>query len=323
MGLARVEPDDTIANNTGKMMNRRTATATQITWIGFFANLALAALKLVAGILGRSSAMIADAAHSLSDTGTDVVVLIGFRFADKPSDSNHAYGHGKYETVAAAVIGASLLFVGGGIFWNAATTIWANLKGEPLGAPRLVALVAAIVSIGVKEVLYQVTKRVGERIHSQAVIANAWHHRSDTLSSIGTTLGIGGAILLGEPWRLLDPLAAIVVSFFIVKVALRISYQSIGELTEESLDDEVEAEIIRIAASVPGVMEPHDLRTRRIGSDIAVDLHVCVDADMRVSEAHALASQVEEGLRNRFGQSTFISIHVEPLSERDSDRPQG
>lgn len=301
-------------------MNRRTAAATQITWIGFFANLVLTALKLVAGVVGHSGAMIADAAHSLSDIGTDIVVLAGFQFADKPADQNHDYGHGKYETLAAAVIGGSLLLVGGGIFWNAATTIWSNLRGEPLRAPGMIALAAAIVSIAIKELLYRYTASVGKRINSYAVIANAWHHRSDALSSVGAMLGIGGAILLGEQWRLLDPLAAIVVSLFIIRVAIRISSRSIGELTEESLDETVEAEIIRIASGVDGVTEPHNLRTRRIGGDIAVDLHICVDADMRVSEAHALASQVEADLCKRFGQSTFISIHVEPLSERDPER---
>lgn len=302
------------------IMNSRTVSAVRITWIGLFSNLGLTALKLVAGVVGHSGAMIADAAHSLSDTGTDIVVLAGFQFADKPADQNHHYGHGKYETLAAAVIGGSLLLVGGGIFWNGATTVWGNFGGVPLEAPGVIALAAALVSIAIKELLYRYTASVGKRIDSHAVIANAWHHRSDALSSVGAMLGIGGAIFLGERWRLLDPLAAIVVSLFIIRVAIRISSRSIGELTEGSLDESVEAEIIRIASGVDGVTDPHNLRTRRIGSDIAVDLHICVNADMRVSEAHALASQVEEGVRNRFGQSTFISIHVEPLPESDPER---
>ncbi len=294
-------------------MSDRTRAATRVTWIGFAVNLGLAGLKLAAGVVGQSGAMIADAAHSVSDLGTDILAIAGSRIAAAPADENHDYGHGKYETVTAAVIGGVLLFVGGGIFWNGASTIWANLRGEPLESPGAVALAAAVVSIAVKELLYQYTIHVGQRIESKAVIANAWHHRSDALSSVGAMLGIGGAMLLGEPWRLLDPAAAVLVSLLIVKVGLQISSQSIGELTEESLNDALEAEILQIASSVPGVEEPHKLRTRRIGGDIAVDLHIRVDADMRVSDAHILASQVEERLRARFGQSTFVSIHVEPL----------
>lgn len=293
--------------------NKRTASASRATWVGFSVNLILTAGKLAAGIVGHSGAMVADAMHSLSDFATDVVVLVSFRMVGQPADKGHDYGHGKYETLATAIIGVALLLVGAGIFWGGASKIWLGVfQGRRMVAPGYVALVAAAVSVAVKECLYRYTVKVGKRIDSQAVIANAWHHRSDAFSSVGTLLGIGGAILLGEKWHVLDPLAAIVVSFFIVKVALEISSGSVKELVEESLDDESEAEIIAMASGIPGVADPHELRTRRIGHDVAVDLHVRVGADLPVREAHALASEVETRIRARFGQSTIVSVHVEP-----------
>lgn len=294
--------------------NERTASANRVTWVGFFVNLALTAAKLAAGIVGHSGAMIADAVHSLSDFATDIVVLASFRVVGKPADKGHDYGHGKYETLATAIIGVALLLVGAGIFWGGAAKIWnAVVKGQGMAAPGYIALAAAVVSIVAKEWLYRYTVIVGKRIDSQAVIANAWHHRSDAFSSIGTMLGIGGAILLGEKWHVLDPLAAVVVSFFIIKVAIEISSGSVRELLEESLDDASEAEIIGIAAGIPGVVDPHKLRTRRIGHDVAVDLHVRVAPDLRVAAAHALATEVEERIQARFGPTTIVSVHVEPL----------
>lgn len=294
-------------------MTTRTSSANRITWIGFLVNLALTVLKLAAGILGHSGAMIADAVHSLSDFATDIVVLVSFRLVGKPVDKSHDYGHGKFETLATALIGASLLLVGVGIFWGGAVKIWASIHGAFIPSPGYIALAGAAISIVAKEALYRYTAAVGRRIGSPAVIANAWHHRSDAFSSIGAFLGIGGAIVLGAPWHILDPLAAIAVSGFIVKVALEIASGSIRELTEESLDESVKAEIMEIASATPGAVDPHNLRTRRIGSDIAVDLHVRVDAELNVAEAHMIASRIEESLRARFGQTAFVSIHVEPL----------
>lgn len=296
-------------------MNERMSSASHVTWVGFVANLGLTALKLVAGIIGRSGAMVADAVHSLSDVATDIIVLVSFRYASKPVDKDHDYGHGKYETVATAFIGGALLLVALGIFWEGAQKIWASIQGEPMEGPGIIALAAAVVSVVVKEVLYHYTVRVGKRVSSQAVIANAWHHRSDVFSSLGVLLGIGGAIVLGERWHVLDPIAAVIVSIFIAKVAIEILSGSIKELTDESLDEQTETEIIELASSVEGVAHPHSLRTRRIGSDIAVDLHICVDDDMHVSDAHSLATKIEDRIRARFGESSFISIHVEPHRE--------
>ncbi len=190
------------------------------------------------------------------------------RISNKPQDKDHDYGHGKYETLATAIIGILLLLVGFGILWNGAFSIWAFMKGEQLEAPGMVALIAALISILLKEILYQYTVIKGKNLNSQAVVANAWHHRSDAFSSIGTAIGIGGAILLGEHWRVLDPIAAVIVSFFIMKVAIQLLIPCVDELLEKSLPDEVEKDIEQALLSFPGVSEPHHLRTRRIGSYI-------------------------------------------------------
>lgn len=293
--------------------DERARKANRVTWVGFLTNLVLVGFKLSAGLAGHSAAMVADAVHSLSDFVTDIVVLATFRIIRKPIDKDHDYGHGKFETLATAVIGGALLLVGAGIFWNGAREIWGSLAGTvQLGRPGTIALAAAVVSIVSKEWLYRYTARVGRKINSQAVMANAWHHRSDAFSSVGTMIGIGGAILLGDRWRILDPIAAVVVSFFIVKVAISISAGSFKELMEASLDEKVEQEIIAVARAIEGVIEPHDLRTRRIGNVIAVDLHVSVPETLSVVEGHNIASRVESEIRKKYGQDTFVSVHIEP-----------
>lgn len=284
----------------------------KITILGSVVNFLLLVFKFFAGIAGHSAAMLADAVHSLSDFITDIIVIVFVRISNKPQDKGHDYGHGKYETLATAIIGLLLLCVGLGIFWNGAATIYGFLHGEPLEAPRMLALVAALVSLVFKEALYRYTVIVGRKLNSQAVIANAWHHRSDALSSIGTAVGIGGAILLGPRWRVLDPLAAVVVSFFIMKVAISLLIPCINELLEKSLPDDVEKEIEQTALSFPGVSEPHHLRTRRIGSYYAIELHVRMDGRISLEEAHRTATAIENKLREMFGEGTHVGIHVEP-----------
>lgn len=284
----------------------------KVTIIGSIVNFLLLVFKFVAGIVGHSAAMLADAVHSLSDFVTDIIVLVFVRISNKPQDKGHDYGHGKYETLATAMIGLFLLAVGLGILWNGASSIYAFIKGEQLGEPGMVALVAALVSIVSKEILYQYTVIKGKKLNSQAVIANAWHHRSDALSSIGTAIGIGGAILLGEHWRVLDPIAAVIVSFFIMKVAIQLLIPCVEELLEKSLPDEVEKEIEQALLSFPGVSEPHHLRTRRIGSYCAIEVHVRMDGRITLEEAHAATTTIEHKLRDMFGRGTLINIHVEP-----------
>lgn len=284
----------------------------KVTIVGSIVNFVLLAFKFVAGILGHSAAMLADAVHSLSDFVTDVIVLVFVRISNKPQDKDHDYGHGKYETLATAIIGILLLLVGFGILWNGAFSIWAFMKREQLEAPGMVALIAALISILLKEILYQYTVIKGKNLNSQAVVANAWHHRSDAFSSIGTAIGIGGAILLGEHWRVLDPIAAVIVSFFIMKVAIQLLIPCVDELLEKSLPDEVEKDIEQALLSFPGVSEPHHLRTRRIGSYCAIEVHVRMDGGITLEEAHTTATAIEHKLKTMLGEGTLINIHVEP-----------
>lgn len=285
----------------------------RVTLAGSVVNLLLLLFKFVAGIVGHSAAMVADAVHSLSDFATDMVVILFVHISSKPEDAGHDYGHGKYETLATAIIGLALLCVGIGILWNGLTAVWHFWQGDALQRPGGVALAAAVVSVLSKEAVYRYTVRAGKRCRSQAVIANAWHHRSDALSSIGTAIGIGGAFLLGERWCVLDPLAAIVVSIFIIRVAIQLLVPCINELLEKSLPPEIEEEIEQTILSFPGVCSPHHLRTRRIGNHFAMEVHVRMDGHLSLEEAHRKATEIEIELRRRFGNDTHIGIHVEPI----------
>ena len=285
----------------------------RVTLVGSVVNLLLLVFKFVAGIFGHSAAMLADAVHSLSDFVTDIIVIVFVRISSKPEDEGHDYGHGKYETLATAIIGLILLFVGFGILWNGATSIWDFWQGGELKEPGMLALWAALASILFKELLYQYTVLKGRRLNSQAVVANAWHHRSDALSSIGTAVGIGGAILLGEQWLVLDPLAAVVVSLFIMKVAIQLLVPCVEELLEKSLPAEVEEKIKQEILAFPGVTSPHHLRTRRIGSSYAIEVHIRMDGQITLEEAHHTATAIENRLKSEFGSRTYINIHVEPV----------
>lgn len=287
----------------------------RVTLMGSVVNVILLVFKFIAGILGGSAAMIADAVHSLSDFLTDIVVIAFVRISSKPEDEDHDYGHGKYETLATSIIGLALLMVGLYIFYNGARQIWDVMHGAEIEQPGLVALIAAIVSILLKEWTYRFTVSVGKKVESQAVIANAWHHRSDALSSIGTAIGIGGAILLGKGWAVLDPVAALVVSVFIVKTALGLLTTSSGELLEKSLPKEVEKKIVDIVESEPEVSEVHHLCTRRIGSNIAIEMHIRMPGEISLKDSHTRASDIERKLRQHFGEHTHINLHVEPLKD--------
>ena len=285
----------------------------RVTLVGSFINFLLLLFKFVAGVLGGSAAMIADAVHSLSDFVTDLIVVLFVRISGKPCDADHDFGHGKYETLATASIGLMLLAVGLGILWNGASEIIAYIKGDNIAEPGLIALVAALVSVISKEFLFQWTARVGRRVDSAVVVANAWHHRSDALSSIGTAVGIGGAILLGPSWRILDPIAAVIVSLFIARVAFKLFVPSIQELLEKSLPEDEEQFIINVINETEGASLPHNLRTRRIGNNRAIDVHFCMDGNTTLQKANEASRAVERKLRQKFGKQTFITTHVEPL----------
>ncbi len=285
----------------------------KVTLVGSAGNIALMIFKFIAGILGHSSAMIADAVHSLSDFVTDIIVLVFVSVSAKPQDRSHDYGHGKFETIATFFIGLALIAAAVGIIVSGVMALidWAG--GAKLKAPGQLALWAALLSIVVKEVLYQYTAYKGKRLNSQAVVANAWHHRSDALSSIAAAIGIGGAILLGDRWTVLDPIASIVVGLFLVKVAVGLLRTSIGELTEGSLPQETEQEIEDIITSFSEISEPHNLRTRRIGNRIAIEAHIRMDGNMPLRDVHNITSQVEQRLKERFGEETHITLHMEPV----------
>lgn len=284
----------------------------KVTLVGGAVNVLLLVFKFVAGILGHSAAMVADAVHSLSDFVTDVIVIAFVRISSKPKDKSHDYGHGKYETLAMTIIGIALLAAAIGIIYGGALKIADWLGGQQLEAPGTLALWAALLSVVLKEAVYRYSMVKARQLNSQAVEANAWHHRSDALSSVGTAIGIGGAIFLGQRWTVLDPLASVIVGAFIVKVAIELLARGIGDLLEQSLPDEIETEILQLAATVPGISEPHDLRTRRIGDHYAIELHILVDGDIPLREAHDRASEVEQLLRNHYGDDTHVVVHVEP-----------
>lgn len=285
----------------------------RVTIAGSIINILLLAFKFVAGILGHSAAMIADAIHSLTDFVTDAIVLVFVRLGSKPTDRDHDYGHGKYETLASAIIGVSLLVVGMMICYSGVTKTYHAMCGEPLQQPGFIALAAAVASVVLKEWAYRFTVRVGRRCHSEAVVANAWHHRSDALSSVGTTVGIGGAIILGEKWAVLDPLTAIVVSFFIMKAAWSVLSKAVDELTDGSLPKETEDEIESIVSEDNEVSVVHNLCTRRIGNRIAIEMHVRMPGETSLYVAHRHATEIEQRLKQRFGADTHISIHLEPV----------
>lgn len=297
-------------------MNREKTIARVTAW-GALVNLALAALKLAAGLLGRSSAMVADAVHSFSDLVSDAIVLVMVRVSSKGQDKGHDFGHGKFETLATVAVAILLFFVGVRLMVGGIGKIRLVLSGGELPSPDSIALWAAVVSIAVKEALYWWTSVTGKKVNSPAMISNAWHHRSDALSSIGSALGIGGAMLLGGKWAVLDPIVGCIISIFILAVAVKMVVPALDELTEGSLPDETEEEIERIICSVDGVENVHELKTRKNGPDIIIAAHIVVNAAMSVAVAHRLTEIAESKLREKFGQKTQISLHVEP----DSDIP--
>lgn len=285
----------------------------RITLAGGVVNILLTILKFAAGILGASAAMIADAVHSLSDLLTDLVVVIFVRLGSRPADNDHHYGHGKYETLATAIVGLSLLAAGGILLAGGIEKVHASVHGEQITMPGQIALWAALVSIAAKEIVYRLTIRVANRVNAPVLKANAWHHRTDALSSVATALGIGGALVLGGKWAILDPIAAMTVSIFIIITAARLIHHSMQELLEKSLPKEIEDDIREIVAQDSEVSGLHNLRTRHVGNIISIEMHLRMPGDTPLTEAHRHTMLLEQRLRQRFGNSTLINIHLEPL----------
>lgn len=285
----------------------------KVTLVGSVGNAILLTFKFVAGIAGNSSAMIADAVHSLSDFVTDILVLVFVSISAKPQDQSHDYGHGKFETIASFLIALALMAAATGIVVSGTMKFLSWLDGNELKTPGWIALWAALLSIAIKELLYQYTMHRARKLDSQVMVANAWHHRSDALSSIGAAMGIGLAIWLGQRWTVLDPLASIVVGLMLVKVAYELLKTSMGELTECSLPEETENEIIEIILSFNDVGQLHNLRTRRIGNRIAIEAHVRMDGQLPLYVVHERATTIEQKLKERLGPTTHVSLHMEPM----------
>ena len=295
-------------------MNREKSIVRVTVW-GAVANVVLAVAKLVAGIVGRSAAMTADAIHSFSDLVSDVIVLVMVKVASRGNDKDHEYGHGKFETLATVAVALLLLAVGGKMLADGVSRIAGFFRGEQIVVPGMIAFWAALVSIAVKEALYQWTAYVGRKFDSPAVVTNAWHHRSDALSYVGSAVGIALASLLGGKWAIMDSVVACAISIFIIRIGVKMALPALRELTEASLPEETENEIRDVILSVDGVLDVHAMKTRKTGPDIIIESHIVVDPEMTVFQAHLLTEYAEDRLRERFGQKTQISLHVEPSVE--------
>lgn len=286
-----------------------------ITLWGAVVNIVLTVGKIAAGIFGKSAAMVADGIHSLSDLASDIIVLIFTHISSKGQDKKHAFGHGKFETLATLIVSVILVVVGARLMGDAIKSIVGVFNGIDIPKPGYIALIAAAVSILAKEIIYQATVKVGKKTGSTAVIANAWHHRSDAFSSIGSLIGIGGAILLGNKWTILDPIVSCIISIAIIVVAVKMALPSLEELLETSLPEEIEKEIIQTISAVKGVVDVHDLRTRRNGMTFIINAHIIVSSQISIVEAHDISTEAEEAIRKKYGPETHISIHVEPDTE--------
>ncbi len=284
----------------------------RVSLISFIVNISLLLAKLAGGVLGKSSALLADAAHSASDGVTDVALFFGIKLVAKPADEEHPYGHGKIETMISAFISFALLGTAIFIAYHAIIKIMAIMQGALPVLPRTYTLIFAGISIFAKESVYQYSVRKARAINSKALLANAWHNRSDALSSVAAFIGIAGAVILGDKWLVLDPLAALVVSAMLIKTAVEIFKESIGELLEESLSETEINRIREIITSVDGIYNPHQFRTRSIGHYIAIDIHVEVAPHMNVLAAHNLSTEIEQKIKKEYGNNTLINIHIEP-----------
>jgi len=286
----------------------------RVTWIGMAINIGLAALKLVCGLLGNSQAVVADAVHSVSDCATDVAILIGVRYWNKPPDACHPHGHRRIETVVTVLIGLSLAGVALGLGYRAVATMLAPHGGPP----GWIALLAAAVSIVSKETLYHWTVVVGHRVKSSAVVANAWHHRSDAFSSIPAFVAVGGAMLM-PAWTWLDHVGAIVVSLFILHAAFNILRPAYNELIDTGASMMVSRKLALLAEGVEGVREVHGLRTRFVGGGLHVDLHVLVDPHLTVAEGHRIAGKVKYELLKEGPDVADVLVHLEPFEEEQTE----
>jgi len=286
----------------------------KITLQGVGVNIFLTAGKFVGGVLGQSTALIADSIHSLSDLLTDVVVLFSHQIGRMPRDEGHPYGHGRAETLGAVIIGSSIILVALGLAYK----VWDIIASGKMTVPEWPAAIAAALSILAKEILFHYTRKVGERIHSPAIIANAWHHRSDVISSIACLIGVLGAM---QGYPILDPLAGGIVALMVGKVGIDLFGKAMRDLMDSALDKEQIERIRQIIASTPGVKHSHDLRTRRIGGQILIDVHILVAPEISVTEGHNISENVRHKLKQVFADAQDVLVHVDAEDDMDKEAP--
>ena len=294
----------------------REKTVRKVTWVGLLANLFLAGFKFIAGIIGKSQALIADAIHSLTDLTTDIAVIAGSHYWSRPPDDDHPYGHKRLEALVTVFIGVVLFAAGIGIGWKAIST----LQQKHASPPGWIALVAAFVSIICKEAIYRWTAITGKRVKSPALAANAWHHRTDALSSLPVLVAVAGAKIFPS-WSFLDRLGAVVVSIFILHASIKIIWPAVSELIDAGVPSETRKKIKAMALKNEGVLQVHDIRTRYISSSIQVDLHIVVAGSITVRAGHLIADDVRDCIIGEIPEVLDVIVHVDPpenaVSERD------
>ena len=279
----------------------------KVTWIGLSLNLFLSALKFAAGYFGKSQALVADAIHSLSDTTSDIAVIAGSHYWSRPPDEDHPYGHRRMETLVSIFIGIMLLAAGLGIGWEGIS----SLRQKQATPPGWIALVAAFISIVSKEIIYRWTAAAGRRVKSSALAANAWHHRTDAISSLPVFIAVGGALIFPS-WSFLDRVGAVIVSIFILHAAIKIIWPGISELIDVGAPEEIQASIKGCALKIKGVLDAHAIRTRYISTSIQVDLHIVVDGSITVREGHTIADDVRDCIIEDIPDVVDVVVHVDP-----------
>jgi cation diffusion facilitator family transporter len=279
----------------------------KVTWVGLWANLFLAGFKFFAGISGRSQALVADAIHSLTDLTTDIAVIAGSHYWSRPPDDDHPYGHKRLETLVTVFIGVVLVAAGIGIGWKAIST----LQQKDTAPPGWIALLAAFVSIICKETVYRWTAITGKRVKSPALAANAWHHRTDALSSLPVLVAVAGAKAF-PAWSFLDHFGAAVVSIFILHASIKIIWPAVSELIDAGVPTETRKKIRVMALKNEDVLQVHDIRTRYISSSIQVDLHIVVDGSITVREGHVIADDVRDRIIEEIPEVLDVIVHVDP-----------
>ncbi|WNY28491.1 Manganese efflux system protein MneP [Methanimicrococcus stummii] len=318
--MTETENQKAVSQNPFQTAADKSKAGVRVTVIGMLVNILLTIIKIGAGILGGSAALVADGVHSLSDLLSDFVVIFSIRVSAKPEDESHNFGHKKIESLASVTVGFMLLLAGAMILYEGAGSIYEFIQGIPIEKPAMIAFYVAIISILCKELLYQYTHRIAKKLDSDMIEVNAWHHRTDAFSSVGVAAGIGVAILLGDQWAIIDPIMAVILAFYILYIAVKIIYNSTNDLMDASLSPEINDEIKTIIVDCAGVLNMHSLKTRKLGSSKAIDMHIMVDPDLTVNEAAAIQKEVEKCLKDRFGADTYVIIKIEPFLDRKADR---